>query len=128
LTFFTNHGIFYQCRDSVPRPDNVPCFSKVNEQAMPASRRARKKRSRTRKAKCREPYPFILQIEEPLTDAIHYTEALRLMGHGIIAQDDNGGDAIIALAWQTAQRLEKVKKIWNKMLDERRRATDSQAS
>ena len=90
---------------------------------MPRARRARGKHSRARKAKRRgEPYPFILQIEEPLTDAIPYTEALRLMGHGIIAQDDNGGDAIVALAWETAQRLEKVKKIWNSMLNERRRA------
>jgi len=80
---------------------------------MPRARRARGKHSRARKAKRRgEPYPFILQIEEPLTDAIH----------GIIAQDDNGGDAIVALAWETAQRLEKVKKIWNSMLNERRRA------
>ena len=30
---------FYQCRDSVPHPDNVPCPSKVNEQAMPASQK-----------------------------------------------------------------------------------------
>ena len=90
---------------------------------MPRARRARDKRSRARKTKGRgEPLPLILELEEPLTDAIHYTEALRLMGHGLIAQDDNGGDAIVALAWETAQRLEAVKTIWNKMLGERRRA------
>lgn len=62
-----------------------------------------------------------LQIEEPLRDAINYAEALRLMGHGIVALDDNGGDAVVALAWQTSQRLERVKTLWNKMLEERRK-------
>jgi hypothetical protein len=91
---------------------------------MPRARRARGKRTRARKSKRRgEPYHLILQIEEPLTDAIHYTEALRLMGHGIIAQDDNGGNAIVALAWQMSERLEAVKTIWNKMLEERRART-----
>jgi len=93
---------------------------------MPAVRRARKKRSHARRSKRRaESFPLILEIEVPLTDAIHYTDALRLIGHGLIAQDDNGGDAIVALAWETAQRLETVKEIWNKMLDERRRARKS---
>jgi len=89
---------------------------------MPAARRAGKKRTRARKGKRSEPFPLILEIEVPLTEAIHYTDALRLIGHGLIAQDDNGGDAIVALAWAAEQRLETVKSIWNKMLDERRRA------
>jgi hypothetical protein len=89
---------------------------------MPRARRARDRRSRARNAKRATPFPLILEIEVPLTDAIHYTDALRLIGHGLIAQDDNGGEAIVALAWAAEQRLETVKTIWNKMLDERRRA------
>jgi hypothetical protein len=89
---------------------------------MPRARRARDRHSPARKGKRTKPFPLILEIEVPLTDAIHYADALRLIGHGLIAQDDNGGDAIVALAWETMQRLEAVKTIWNKMLDERRRA------
>jgi hypothetical protein len=89
---------------------------------MPRARRARDRRSRARKGKRTKPFPLILEIEVPLTDAINYADALRLIGHGLIAQDDNGGEAIVALAWAAEQRLEAVKKIWNRMLDERRRA------
>jgi hypothetical protein len=88
---------------------------------MPRAHRARDKRSRARKGKHADPLPLILQIEEPLRDAMNYTEALRLMGHGLIAQDDNGGEAVAALAMQAADRLEAVKTIWDKMLEERRR-------
>lgn len=91
---------------------------------MAVSRPAAKKHSRERKLKARyrDPLSPLLQLEEPLRDVSNYIEALRLIGHGLIAQDDNGGDAIVALAWAAEQRLETVKKIWNRMLEERRRA------
>jgi hypothetical protein len=63
----------------------------------------------------------ILGIEEPLTDAINYVQALYLMGHGLISHHEAGGDAIVALAQETGQRLESVKEIWNEMLGEKRR-------
>lgn len=90
---------------------------------MPRARRARATRSRARKAKRRSaPSSLILDIEVPLTDAIHYVQAMRLMGQGLVLTDDTGGDAIVALAYQTSQRLAKVQEIWNGMLEERRRA------
>jgi hypothetical protein len=49
-------------------------------------------------------------------------QALYLMGHGLISHYEAGGDAIVALADETGQRLEAVKEIWNEMLGERRRS------
>jgi hypothetical protein len=124
ITVFTNHGIFYQCRDSVPRPDNVPCSSKVNEQAMPASRRARKPPPRARKAERRAGSNLIsplLDIEQPLRDATHTVEALRLVGHGLVLHDSAGGDAVAELARIAAERLQVVEDTWKKVLEAKRR-------
>src|SRR3954468_17236389 len=100
--------LFYQCRDSVPDPDNVPCSSKVNEQPMPASRRARKAPPRARKPKRRAGSNLIsllLDIEQPLRDATLTIEALRLVGHGLASHDHVGGDAVAELARIAAERL-----------------------
>ena len=89
---------------------------------MPRARRARDRRSRARRAKRRAvPFPLILEIEVPLRDAINYVDALRLIGHGLTAHDETGGDAVAALAYEAADRLETVKTIWSRMLEERRR-------
>jgi hypothetical protein len=69
-----------------------------------------------------EAFPLILRIEEPLTDAINYVQALYLMGFGLISHHEAGGDAIVALADETGQRLEAVKELWNRMLGERQRS------
>jgi hypothetical protein len=90
---------------------------------MPGRRRAPVKRPRARKtARRAEPVALIFGIEGPLTDAINYVQALYLMGYGLISHHETGGDAIVALAQETGQRLEAVKKIWNEMLGERRRS------
>jgi hypothetical protein len=90
---------------------------------MPGRRRAPVKRPRAQKtARRAESFPLIFRIEEPLTDAINYVQAMYLMGYGLISHHEAGGDAIVALADETGQRLEAVKKIWNKMLGERRRS------
>jgi hypothetical protein len=89
---------------------------------MPGRRWAPVKRPRAQKTPRRaESFPLILRIEEPLTDAIHYVQAMYLMGHGLISHHGAGGDAIVALADETGQRLEAVKEIWNEMLWEKRR-------
>jgi hypothetical protein len=81
------------------------------------------KRLRPQKtARRAEPFPPILRIEQPLTDAINYVHALHLMGFGLISHHEAGGDAIVALAHETGKRLELVKEIWNEALRERRRA------
>ena len=93
---------------------------------MPAARRAGKKRTRARKAKRRgEPFPLILEIEVPLTDAIHYVRALEMVGKGLTLDHDDAAEPIMTIAGMASERLEAVKTIWNKMLDERRRARRS---
>lgn len=92
---------------------------------MPGRRRAPVRRSRAQKtARRADSFPLILRIEEPLTDAINYVQAMYLMGYGLISHHEAGGDAIVALADETGQRLEAVKEIWNEMLGERRRFRD----
>jgi hypothetical protein len=49
-------------------------------------------------------------------------QALYLMGYGLISHHEAGGDAIVALAEETGQRLKAVKQIWNEMLGEKRRS------
>jgi hypothetical protein len=90
---------------------------------MPRRRRAPVKRPRAQKtARRARSSPLILGIEEPLADAINYVQALYLMGFGLISHHEAGGDALVALAYATGQRLEAVKEIWNEMLEERRRS------
>ena len=89
---------------------------------MPRRRRAPVKRPRAQKtARSAEPFP-ILRIEQPLTDAINFAQALYLMGFGLISHHEAGGDAIVALAHETGKRLEAVKEIWNEMVGERQRS------
>jgi hypothetical protein len=88
---------------------------------MPGRGRAPVKRPRAQKTARRvESFPLILRIEQPLTDAINYVQALYLMGFGLISHHEAGGDALVALAHETRQRLESVKEIWNEALRERR--------
>ena len=91
---------------------------------MPASRRARKPPPRARKAKRRARSNLIsllLDIEQPLRDATHTVEALRLVGHGLSSHDHVGGDAVAELARIVAERLQVVEEMWNKVLAARRR-------
>ena len=91
---------------------------------MPRARRARAKRSRARKTKCRAATKLsslLLDLEEPLTDAINYVQALYIVGKGLALDHDNGGEPIMAVSRMAEERLEAVKAMWKKVLDERRR-------
>ena len=90
---------------------------------MPASRRARKPpraRKPTRRAGS-SLISLLLHIEQPLRDATHVVEALRLVGHGLVLHDNAGGDAVAELARIAAERLQVVEDTWNKVLEARRR-------
>ena len=88
---------------------------------MPMASRARKKRPRARKSARREWSSLLLDIEEPLRDASHYVEALRLIGHGLVLHDEVGGESVAALARIAAQRLDVVEETWNKVPDAKQR-------
>jgi hypothetical protein len=90
---------------------------------MPRSRRAPDKRPHARKTPRRaEAFPLLLRIEQPLTDAINFAQAMYLMGFGLLSHHEAGGDAIVALAHETGKRLEAIKEIWNEVLNEKRRS------
>jgi hypothetical protein len=82
---------------------------------MPKSAVARRKRSRL-------PPPvepsltwLVLDLEEPMRDAANCVDALRLIGHGLIASRDNGGEAIIAVASAASDSLDALKEKWEKV-------------
>ena len=91
---------------------------------MPASRRTWKAPPRARKAKRHAGSNLIsllLDIEQPLQDATHTVEALRLVGHGLVLHDNAGGDAVAELARIAAERLRDVEERWKEVLEARRR-------
>ena len=64
---------------------------------------------------------LLLDIEQPLQDATHTVDALRLVGHGLVLHDNAGGDAVAELARIAAERLEVVEDTWKRVLEARRR-------
>jgi hypothetical protein len=84
---------------------------------MPRARRARDKRSRARKSGRGYDTSLLLEIEEPLREATHYVEALRLIGHGLELHDETGGHVVAALARLAALRLRAVEDVWNNALE-----------
>jgi hypothetical protein len=90
---------------------------------MPASRRARKAPPRAQGKTPRRTNlsALLLDIEQPLRDATLTIEALRLVGHGLVFDDQAGGDAVAELARIAAGRLQAVEEMWNKVREARRR-------
>src|SRR5256885_16814372 len=60
---------------------------------------------------------LLLDIEAPLRDAMHYVWALQFIGAGLVAEHDDAGEPIVAVAHAAAERLETVKKIWGRIHD-----------
>jgi hypothetical protein len=90
---------------------------------MPRAKRGRK-RLRTGKPAAlllKEMRSLLLDIEAPLRDAMHYVWALQFIGSGLIAEYDNGGEPVVAVAHAAAERLETVKEIWNRIHESGRR-------
>lgn len=65
---------------------------------------------------------MLLDIEEPLNDAIDYVQALRLAGAAVLYGYDDSGRAILAVASAAEDRLDDLKKIWNRIHMSGRRA------
>lgn len=65
---------------------------------------------------------LLLDVEAPLRDATHYVQALHCIGVGLIAQDDDAGELVAAVACAAAERLETLRAIWDKIFEAGRRA------
>jgi hypothetical protein len=57
----------------------------------------------------------LLDIEVPLNDAIDYVQSLRLIGHGLIADYDDAGRPLVAIAYAAGERLDAVKDVWRRI-------------
>jgi hypothetical protein len=58
-----------------------------------------------------------LDMEVPLRDATQFVLALRLIGHGLTAHDNEEGAAVAAIAWAASDRLDALRETWNKTCD-----------
>src|SRR3954468_14048875 len=75
-------------------------------------------RSRARapsKGQWEEMRSLLLDIEPPLRDAMHYVWALQFIGAGLVAEHDDAGEPVVAVAHAAAERLEQVKEIWGRI-------------
>ena len=81
---------------------------------MPQALRARSKPpGKSARRTVDEMRSMLLDIEVPLNDAIKFVHALRMIGNGLIADYDDGGEPIVAVARAASERLETLKTIWN---------------
>jgi hypothetical protein len=60
-------------------------------------------------------------IEVPLNDAIDLVQSLRLIGNGLIADYDDAGRPIVAVARAASGRLDAVKAAWDRIFETGRR-------
>jgi hypothetical protein len=74
---------------------------------MPPERAARQRRH-VRRSRARQILGRALDIEEPLREAADFVLALRQIGHGMIAMNDEEGRAVGAVACAAAERLDRL--------------------
>jgi len=85
---------------------------------MPRTKRASGKRVRTTPRRDLDRIrSLLLAIEVPLNDAIKYVQALRMIGNGLIAEYDDDGEPIVAVARAASERLDAVKATWNEIFE-----------
>jgi hypothetical protein len=84
---------------------------------MPSTKRAPGKRLRAKDARksLAKVRALALDMEEPLTEAAAFLVALQLIGYGLSANRDNGGDAVSTIARATSERLDALKDLWDRM-------------
>ena len=70
------------------------------------------KRSRKRATRA----DLVFDMEEPLTEALAYASALRLIGWGLVTLDDEAGCGVLAAVDELKKRLDRIKHIWGRML------------
>jgi CheY-like chemotaxis protein len=88
---------------------------------MPGVQRAPRKRSRARhhstKALRARLLSQALDLEMPLADATDLVHALRAIGDSMLADNDDRGRPVVAVALAAKSRLEDLKQEWCKLLD-----------
>jgi hypothetical protein len=89
----------------------------------PRSKRAPGQRPRAPKADADQAriVGLTLDVEEPLNDAADFVRALRLIGTGMMLDDEDEGRAITATAWAATARLDALRAAWLRLLKAARR-------
>jgi hypothetical protein len=84
---------------------------------MPSTKRAPGKRLRVKDARksLAKIRSLALDMEEPLTEAAAFLVALQLIGYGLSANHDNGGNAVSTIARTTLERLDVLRDLWDRM-------------
>jgi len=82
---------------------------------MPRTRPASRKRSRAPAKRLTKVRAFAFVMEEPLNEAIDHVVALRLIGCGLSALDNDHGRAILATSWEASKRLDRLKELWRRI-------------
>ena len=59
---------------------------------------------------------FALDMEVPLNEAVEFVQALRMIGNGMAADDDNDGRVIAAVARAALQRLNDLQGVWSDLI------------
>ncbi len=93
--------------------------------AMPRTKKARKRHTRHTANALRATLDRALDMEEPLNDAVEFVQALRIMGDGMVADDDNDGRAIAAVARAALRRLDVLEDVWSRLIKAAQRRTAS---
>jgi hypothetical protein len=74
---------------------------------MPRTRRASGNRRRTKL------HELIWQMETPLTEAIDFVEALRMMGDGLSERGCDDRSAVLRVVEAAQERLRSVEEVWS---------------
>ena len=85
------------------------------ERSAPRTRRASGKRPRTWKDDRIPPpklHELVWQMETPLTEAIDFVGALRLMGFGLSERGCDDGSALLRVVEAAQDRLRRVEEVW----------------
>jgi hypothetical protein len=71
----------------------------------------------TARARLKKIMKFALDMEEPLNDAIEFVLALRMIGDGMVADYDDQGRPIAAVARAASRRLQALESAWLGLTD-----------
>jgi CheY-like chemotaxis protein len=88
---------------------------------MARAQQASRKRSRARHSSAKALRARLvsqaLDLEMPLTDTMNLVHALRAIGDGMLADNDDRGRPVVAVALAAKNRIEDLKQEWCKLLD-----------
>lgn len=78
---------------------------------------SRRRKPRSAQRASAEMRHLLLDVEAPLRDAMQYVHALHFIGCGLVAEYDDAGGPVTAVASAARERLETVKAIWDRIFE-----------